>query len=115
MSLDPLQQAYSHFQEGRLDEADESFRIVLDANPDHMQANHLLGVIRFRQGRIVDAGDLLKPAAASPAATAQTHNNFAPALMKLGRTEQAIAAVEPAPILKPGYPDPLNNPGVIYR
>src|SRR5258706_14813534 len=115
MSLDPLQQAYSHFQEGRLDEADESFRIVLDANPDHMQANHLLGVIRFRQGRIVDAGDLLKRAAASPAATAETHNNFGAALMKLGRTEQAIAAFERALILKPGYADALNNLGVIYR
>jgi type II protein arginine methyltransferase len=88
---------------------------VLNGNPDHMQANHLLGVIRFRQGRIAEAGDLLQRAAASPVATAETFNNFGAALMKLGRTEEAIAAFEQALVLMPGYADALNNLGVIYR
>ena len=115
MSLDPLHQAYAHFRDGRLDEADELCRIVLDRNPDHMQANHLLGVIRFRQGRIAEARDLLRRAAASPVATAEAHNNFGAALMKLGHTEEAIAAFERALVLMPGYADALNNLGVIYR
>ena len=115
MSLDPLHQAYGHFQGGRLDEADECCGIVLNGNPDHMQANHLLGVIRFRQGRIAEACDLLKRAAASPIATAETFNNFGAALMKLGQTEAAIAAFERALALMPGYADALNNLGVIYR
>ena len=96
MSLDSLHQAYGHFHDGRLEEADECCRVVLNRNPDHMQANHLLGVIRFRQGRIGEAVDLLKRAAASPGATAETHNNFGAALMKLGQTEEAIAAFERA-------------------
>src|SRR6266550_5100348 len=115
MSLDSLHQAYGYFQDGRLDEADECCAIVLSRNPDHMQANHLLGVIRFRQGRIAEAVDLLKRAAASPVATAETHNNFGAALMKLGHTEEAIAAFERALVLMPGYADALNNLGVIYR
>ena len=115
MSLDSLHQAYGYFQDGRLDEADECCGIVLSRNPDHMQANHLLGVIRFRQGRIAEAGALLKRAAASPVATAEIHNNFGAALMKLGETEEAIAAFERALVLMPGYADALNNLGVIYR
>jgi len=93
-----------HFQDGRLDEADECCRLVLKANPDNMQANHLLGVIRFRQGRIAEASDLLKRAAASPMATAETFNNFGVALMKLGQTEEAIAAFEQALVLIPVTP-----------
>ena len=115
MNLDPLHQAYEHFRGGRLDDADECCRVALVKNPDHMQANHLLGVIRFRQGRIAEAGDLLKRAASSPLASAETHNNLGAALMKLGQTDEAIAAFERALVLMPGYPDALNNLGVIYR
>jgi len=114
MQPDPLSQAYEHFQFGRLDEADEHCRKLLDSNPEYTEANHLLGAIRFQQGRIEECVAFLKRAATSPRATAELHNNLGAALYKLGQTEDAISSFERALAIKPGYADALNNLGVIY-
>ncbi len=40
-----LQQAIAHHQEGRLQEAEARYREILEAHPDHPEANHNLGVL----------------------------------------------------------------------
>ncbi len=114
MQSDPLSQAFEHFHYGRLDEAEERCSVLLDRNPDSAEANHLLGAIRFQQGRSEEALALLKRATASPGATAEMHNNLGGVLYKLGQKQAAIEALERALALKPGYADALNNLAVIY-
>ena len=76
MQTDPLQQAYEHFQAGRLDQAEASCRVVLGPNPEHAEANHFMGAIRFQQGKPDEALAFLKRAVASPSANAEMHNKI---------------------------------------
>jgi type II protein arginine methyltransferase len=115
MRPDPILQAFDHFRNGRYDEAADICQAFLDGNADHAEMNHLLGVIRFHQGRSADALALMKRAISAPNATAEMHNNYGAVLNKLGRIEEAIVAFNQALALKPNYADALNNLGVIYR
>jgi protein O-GlcNAc transferase len=92
MQPDPLSQAIEHFRSGRFDAAEERCRFVLDRNPDHAEVNHLLGAIRFQQGRTEEAVTFLKRAAASPRATVEMHNHLGAAFNRLGRKEEAAQA-----------------------
>jgi hypothetical protein len=114
MLSDPLSQAIEHFRSGHLEESEERCRVVLDRNPGHAEANHLLGAIRFQQGKAEEAVVFLKLAVASPLATAEMHNHLGSAFNKLGRKEEAAQAFERAVAINPGYADALHNLGVIY-
>ncbi|HMI95750.1 MAG TPA: tetratricopeptide repeat protein [Micropepsaceae bacterium] len=115
MISDPILQAFQLFQNGQHDEAAERCRHFLTGDPEHAEMNHLLGVIRFHQGRTAEALDLMKRAVSAPAATAEMHNNYGAVLNKVGRTDDAVNAFNRALALKPNYADALNNLGVIYR
>jgi len=114
MQQDHLSQAYAHFQSGNLGLAEESCRVMLGANPEHAEANHFLGAIRFRQGRFEEALAFLKRAAATPRATAEMQNHLGATLNKLGRKKEAVEAFERALTIDPNYADALNNLGVLY-
>ncbi|MSP94741.1 MAG: tetratricopeptide repeat protein [Alphaproteobacteria bacterium] len=115
MESHPLQRASEAFRAGRLDEAAELCRAVLAREPFSPETNHLLGVIYFRQGKSVAARDFLARATASPAATAEMHNNFGAVLDAIGDTERAAAAFGAAIALQPGFAQAYNNLGVIHR
>src|SRR5260370_12401296 len=114
MQPDPLTQAIEHFRSGRLHEAEERCRVVLGHDPEHAEANHLLGAMRFQQGMNEEALAFLKRAAASPHATAEIHNHLGSAFNRLGRKDEAVQAFERAVAMNPGYADALHNLGVIY-
>ena len=115
MHSDPVLQAFEHFHEGSYDAAANVCQSVLARDPDDVEMNHLLGVIRFHQGKTADGLALLKRAISSPMASAEMHNNYGAILNQLGRTEESIVAFKQALALKPDYADALNNLGVIYR
>ncbi len=114
MQPDPLTQAIEHFRSGRLHEAEERCRVVLGRDPEHAEANHLLGAMRFQRGMNEEALAFLKRAAASPRATAEMHNHLGSAFNMLGRKDEAAQAFERALAINPGYADALHNLGVIY-
>jgi type II protein arginine methyltransferase len=95
--------------------AERHCRTVLEHNPDHADIDHLLGAIRFRQGKHEEALTFLKRATVSRAATAEHHNSLGCVLFKLGQREAAIAAFDRALAIAPGYAAALNNLGAIYR
>jgi type II protein arginine methyltransferase len=115
MTQDPLSQAFEHFQAGRLDQAAQFCRAILQHHPDNAATNHLLGVIYFQQGKMSAAREFLSRAAAAAGATAEIHNNYGAVLNALGENEAAIAAFERALNVNPDYAEALNNLGVIYR
>lgn len=47
--------AMEYLQQGRLVQAEDSFRTLLQARPAHAAAHHFLGAALFRQGKIEDA------------------------------------------------------------
>lgn len=46
-----LQQAAAHHQAGQLQEAEQLYRAILQAQPDHSDVNHNLGVLLGQTGR----------------------------------------------------------------
>ena len=115
MTPDPILQAIEHFRAGRYNESAEICVGILAGNADNPEINHLLGFIRFNQGKSDDGVALLKRAVSAPNATAEMHNNYGALLNQLGRTDEAIAALNRALALKPNYADALNNLGIAYR
>jgi len=115
MSQDPLDQAFDQYRAGRLDVAAQICRAILERQPDNSEANHLLGVLYFRQGDNATARVYMQQAIDSPSASAEMHNNFGSVLIALGEPEKAIEAFNRALVLKPEYADAYNNLGVIYR
>jgi type II protein arginine methyltransferase len=115
MLPESLFQAFDHFRAGRHEEAARTCQAFLAGEPDHAEGNHLLGVIRFHQGKATEALTLLKRAISAPGATAEMHNNYGAILNQFGRADEAIASFQRALALKPNYVDALNNLGVIYR
>ena len=54
-----LEQASTLHRVGRLKEAEELYRQILDIKPDHADSLHLLGVIAHQRGRSEKAVDLI--------------------------------------------------------
>ena len=63
-----LNEAAVHLRAGRPGEAEASAREVLDVDPEHPGALHMLGVLAARAGRAQVAVDLLQRAIAAGAA-----------------------------------------------
>ena len=57
--LHMLKEAVSLHQVGKLAEAACSYLQILEAKPDHVHAQRLLGVLRHQQGRHAEALDLI--------------------------------------------------------
>ena len=56
---DDLQAAWQHHQSGNLHQAEQIYRQVLEANPQHPRALHLLGLLGLQAGRHQAAIDLI--------------------------------------------------------
>jgi cytochrome c-type biogenesis protein CcmH/NrfG len=110
-----LDEAYAHFNAGRLEDADTSLQFVLVDAPENAEAWHLLGIVRFRQGRVDEACELLQRATDLTGATPEMQNNLGAVLNAAGRQDAAMAAFERALAQRPNYADALNNLGVTYR
>jgi len=114
MNQAPLLQAFEHYKLGRFEPAAELLQACLESSPYDGPANHLLGVIYYRQGRLAGARDHLARACATSGATPEMYNNYGAALKGLDDLRGAIAAYRCALALDPDYPDALSNLGVAY-
>jgi type II protein arginine methyltransferase len=112
---DPVQQAFEHYNAGRLEDAARLAHAALAREPSNPEVNHLLGVILFRQGDLKAAREHMSRAIESPRATPEMYNNFGAVLNARGEFDLAADAFKRAIALKPDYPWAFNNLGVLYR
>jgi Flp pilus assembly protein TadD len=98
-----LDQAVDLHGQGRLDEAARLYQQILTANPGHMDARHMLGVLRAQQGRHPEAHDLIAPVVAANPNDALALANFGNVLGALGRFEEALAHYDRSLALNPGH------------
>ncbi|AZP11650.1 tetratricopeptide repeat protein [Undibacterium parvum] len=110
-----LQQALALHQAGDLRPAAELYRQVLEKQPQHFDALHLLGVIARQNGEAQAAVELIRQALAIDASQAVAHCNLGAALQDLGQPEAALASYERAICLKPDYAMALQNRGNALR
>lgn len=94
---------------GQLEPAEQIYRSVLDADPENLEALHLLGLVRLQNGDPHGAVPLLEEAAGRAPADANYLNRHGVALAAVGRIDEAIAAYRRAIASKPDQPEAHNN------
>jgi predicted O-linked N-acetylglucosamine transferase (SPINDLY family) len=110
-----LDTAIEHHQAGRLQQADQIYREILQADPHQIDALHLLGVIAHQRGRNDEAIDYISRALALDAGQAIIHNSLAAAYQALGKFPEAVASYQQAVRLQPDYAEAHNNLGTALK
>jgi tetratricopeptide (TPR) repeat protein/SAM-dependent methyltransferase len=113
--LELIQKGMRLHQAGRVQEAATIYQQVLAFNPDHADANHLLGVLVNGSGRPEAALDLISRAIKAAPNQPIYHNNLGNVLRDLGRLDDALASYRKALALKPDYAGAHYNLGKILR
>src|SRR5918997_495721 len=93
-----------HFKAGRLKEAEESYRGMLQIDPEYAPALLRLGLVYNDTRRFEEAAGHLRLAASREPANPYAHEGLAEALHGLGQNEEAAAAAERALKLSPDSP-----------
>jgi predicted O-linked N-acetylglucosamine transferase (SPINDLY family) len=107
--------AVQHHRAGRLDVAGEIYRRVLQAEPQHAEALHLLGVIAHQTGDHAAAIEDIGRAIAMRPGEATYHSNLGEAYRALGRTAEAMDCYGRAVELNPDCVQAHNNLGNTLR
>jgi len=110
-----LAQASDAYRQGHLAQAERLCRQVLEANPRHPGALHLLGTLAQRVGRADAAVDLLGRAAQLDPARLELHLHLGGVLAQLGRLDDAIAAYHRASTHHPRSAELWNALGAAYE
>jgi len=110
-----VQEGLEHHQDGRLQRAAALYREALAHEPDHAEANHLLGLLQHQTGRREEAVERLQQAAAAVPDNASYHSNLGVVLQALGRLEEADACYLRALALDPGIAAVHSNRGVVLH
>jgi predicted O-linked N-acetylglucosamine transferase (SPINDLY family) len=108
------QAAQSHGR-GNLAGAEELCRRILMLDARNVRAHHMLGVIRYQQGKSAEALDYLSAALAADPNAIGPLTIQATVLQALGRFPEALASYDRALALRPGNINLLNNRGNTLR
>lgn len=82
--------ALDHHQAGRVAEAEDLYRRILNADPDHADAMDLLGVLAAQTGRLIQAGRILRLAVALRPDGAGGLSNLAGVEQSAGAPDSAV-------------------------
>ena len=108
-------EALRHHHAGRLNEAERLYRQILQINPRHADAIHLLGVIAHQVGRNDVAVELIGKAIGINEAEPIYHINLANALKNLARLDDAVVSYREALRIRPDYAEAHYNLGIVLR
>jgi predicted O-linked N-acetylglucosamine transferase (SPINDLY family) len=104
-----FQQALAHHRQGRLGQAAALYQAILQSDPAHFDALHLLGVIEAQTGNPRLASDLIARAIAVDAGHAVAHFHHGLALQALGQADGALASFGRALALQSDFAEALNH------
>jgi len=106
-----LDRAMGLHQRGQLSDAEKLYRNVLRAKPNHVEARHFLGILRFQQGRTDEALALLATVLTTKPDYPEALYNCGNILAKLERYDEALARYDAALLLQPGDAEVHHNRG----
>ncbi|NKB57128.1 MAG: tetratricopeptide repeat protein [Alphaproteobacteria bacterium] len=112
MATAKFQNAFTAFQAGQIEAAENGFRDVLDAEPRNADALYFLAVIAYQSGRNQDALEIVDTAIAYRRDSPDLHNLRGLALIALERGAEACEALQKSAACDPNFADPVNNLGV---
>jgi tetratricopeptide (TPR) repeat protein len=104
--VDPAQQFQAASQlhrQGRLAEAEQLYREILEVAPSHFDALYRLGTLRARAGRLSEALPLFRRAVEADARSLEAHLNLGGILAALNRPAEAIVCYRTALEIEPDH------------
>jgi protein O-GlcNAc transferase len=104
-----FRQATALHQAGRLPEAEQIYRQILQSQPKHFESHFLLGVIYGQRGSHADAVRQFDVALKLNAKNAAVHNSRGVALGKLKRVTEALESFDRAIALQPNNAEAHSN------
>ncbi len=105
-----LQKALKSYNKGDFPAAERVFAKILQRSPNDFNALHLMGLIRVRQKRFLEAEQLIAKAL-EHGSSAEAFSNYGNVLSELGRSEEAIRRYRRALLIKPDYAEAEFNLG----
>jgi len=110
-----LELAIEHHLAGRFVQAENIYQQILESDPNHPDALHLLGVIAQHKGRNDVAVELIQKALTFEPNYADAHYNLGNAFKDLGKFSEAATSYRAAIAIKPNFPDAHNNLGLVLQ
>jgi predicted TPR repeat methyltransferase len=102
-------------QHGKLADAEQVYRKILQLVPDHVDALHFSGVLAHQQGRSDEGRALIERSLSLDPDQADCHSNLGIIAKAQGRLDDAAAAYQRAIDLNPGHANAHSNLGVLLR
>lgn len=96
-----IQQAASLHQSGRLDEAAQLYRALIEQDPRHFDAHHLLGVVMMQKGDYEEGATLIRQALEIVPGNPAALSNLGNALAEQKLHEEALTCYEQALTVQP--------------
>src|SRR5262245_53871700 len=96
-----LRDAFEFHRRGRYGEAERLARAILKTEPEHFEAQHLLGACLLWQGQFAQAEQEMRRAVALNPAAADARVNLGAVLRTQRRTQEALACFEAALEMQP--------------
>ena len=106
-----FEQAVKEHQDGRLEEAEHLYRLILKKNSEHLDSNNNLGVILQHLGKLEEAKEYYKKAIDIKPDFAEAHNNLGNILKDIGKLNEAEKSFRKVIELKPDLAEAHNNFG----
>jgi tetratricopeptide (TPR) repeat protein len=107
--------ALQHHQAGRRRAAEQIYRRILEVEPDHAEALHLLGVVNAQAGAHQRAVEYIYRALTVKPDWPEAQYNLGNALKEQGKLDDAAACYRRALELKPDSAETHNNLGIILN
>lgn len=107
--------AIAHHHAARLAEAEAIYRQILAAEPNHLDALHLLGVVAIQRGRAQEAIDLISQSLAGRPENHNALNHLGEAYRAMDRLDEASTCFERALHLKQDFFQAYNNLGNVCQ
>ena len=104
-----LSRALELHRSGDIGRAETGYRAVLQVDPGHPDALHLLGMIESQKGNLHAAVDLIRQAIANFSGSDIFYSNLGNALSRLNRYDDAIDAYQQALWINPQSVATINN------
>ncbi|MDO8310678.1 MAG: tetratricopeptide repeat protein, partial [Sideroxyarcus sp.] len=110
-----LQQAIENHQTGDLPQAQALYQQILQAEPKHPDALHLLGLIYHQQGKSAVAVDLIQQAIRAKPSEVIYYFNLGNMHQDIGQLDEAVAYYRQALLRAPDSVDTLSGLGTALR
>jgi predicted O-linked N-acetylglucosamine transferase (SPINDLY family) len=107
--------AHAHYQAGELAQAEQLYRRIVDSDPRHAEALHMLAVLALSGGYVDQAEGLLRRSIGEAPRRAEAHLTLGNVFLARGDLLEAEKAYRTAIKRRPGYAEAMSNLASLFN